>query len=594
MLHNIDDTTAEEAVAARTQALPPIFKMKKTKDELRVARKLLKDNMSALTEEETEAQILISDDELQYAHGMVESMTDIFDMTEPEILDYIENDERADNSRANDHSERMSANVSKDEMVDDHDYEVAEEDGKNRRRSDPPAYIVSHPWHIVDYHLYLCSAERDQTLEARRDGTYIYDGLDCRRLLYADFVEDRGLMSFCFPGDQPQLLFGILPIADRQHFADRNPSFDGRHYILGFDYDCKTLYARHFDWFPHDLSDIWCIWDSGIDVYTTTVPDLMHIMDTTLGKGQLHVGMGVLSSSEYCRALEPNDDPGLEIIIATLWCQWLLDFNELLFKTSTGSLPEFQERLGSYVEQGRLVLQRASFRAWFAVRDGYSKEHHKCKTTINQYTNDLYTFEKSAEDGSLKGQSWAAPGLGTCNQIRHNERMQRKQRVQRRLEDLFVVPEAEAFESQENVLQGMLEKAQQNAVDLDLSARVSTRILKTPSPKKQRDTVAPPEQCSSPSSPGIVTPTTELYDEFEPLACHHIPLPILLELALAQVQARPEFDTLANRGQFGDLFADMGIELQPRTLENDSRQLKLDVQLNENSPTSGLRSPVHN
>ncbi|KAI9376849.1 hypothetical protein BJX61DRAFT_5981 [Aspergillus egyptiacus] len=585
MLYKIDCTAAQEAAVARAEPVSPVFKMKKTREELREARKLLKENMPGLTDER-EGQPLKRKFIWEYADGMAESLVEV---TESDFLGRIESNKHMENGGAGERLGQISAIVADDTAAEEDDYESVEEDGKDKRRSDLPAYVVSHPWHIVDYHLYLCSAESGQTVEDRRNRMYLYDGIDCRPLSYADFSEDRSLTSLCFPGDQPQLLFAALPIADRQHFADRNPSFQGRHYVLGFDYDCKTLYARHFDWFPHDLSDIWCTWDSGSNVYTTTVPDLVHIMDTSLSRGEMHVGMGVLSSSPYCLALESNDDPGLEIVIATLWCQWLLDFSELLFKKSTGSLPDFQARLRSYVDQGRLILQRASYRAWFAVRDGYSREQYKCKTTINQYTNDLYTFEKSAEDGSLKGRPWTAPGLETCNQIRYNERLLRRKRVQQRLEDLFVVPEAEATENHERVLRTILAKTPQHPIDFDFGTiDLADNPMLSPSPNVQQDAPELSNRCSSPSSPEIATPATEPY-EFEASAYCRVPLPTLLERALKEVQSRPELDTVTNRGHLGDLLTNMGIiAMQPWELRKENHGLQVEVQPIEDSPISGL------
>ncbi|KAL4868165.1 hypothetical protein BDV12DRAFT_170173 [Aspergillus spectabilis] len=582
MLYKIGCTAAREAAAAGAQSVTPVFKMKRTRKELRLARKMLEQNALALHEGDQDHVLLTGESAPQYAYEMVKNVADV---TELGVLNGLNTEGETADSGTSEKLNVISASVLNESIIDAENYETVEDENKDNRRSDPPAYVVSHPWHIVDYHLYLCSAERSQTLEARREGVYLYDGAECRRLPYEEFVEDRTLMSQCFPGDQPQLLFGILPIADRHHFADRNPSFDGRHYVLGFDYDCKTLYARHFDWFPHDLSDIWCVWDSGRNAYTVTVPDLIHIMETSLEKGEMHVGMGILSSSQYCLALEYNDDPGLEIIIATLWCQWLLDFSEVLFKQNTGCLPEFQTRLGTYVEQGRLILQRASYRAWFAVRDGYSKQQYKCKTTINQYTNDLYTFEKSAEDGSLKGRPWMAPGLETCNQIRHNERMQRKKRVEQRLEDLFVAPDTEAIENQETVLQGIVAKSQPGAINLQ--AMAAAEMPRTPSLKSQHDTLALSERWSSPGSPDIITPATETCDGLEVNAYHHIPLPLLLERALDLAYAHPDLDTFANRDRLGDLLVDMNSTIPRPALEVDSLGWKLDVHLEE-GPASGL------
>lgn len=583
MPYNIEGSVpGEAAAAARAEPVIPVFKMKKTREELRLARKLLDRNVLALYEEDEE-RALTSEDTIQYAH---ETMKDMTDVTEPGVLNSIDEAEDTRYGEVTEQDEETPMFAIDSSLIEEDDCEPLEHENKDRRRSDPPAYVVSHPWHIVDYHLYLCSAEKGQTLEVRRDSMYLFDGADCCPFPYEEFAEDRALISQCSPGDQPQLLFGILPIADRLHFADRNPSFGGRHYVLGFDYDCKTLYARRFDWFPHDLSDIWCVWDNGSNVYTATVPDLIQIMDTSLGKGEMHVGMGILSSSPNCLALESDDDPGLEIIIATLWCQWLLDFSGILFKQNAVSLPDFQARLGSYVEQGRLILQRASYRAWFAVRDGHSKEQYKYQTMINQYTNDLYTFEKSEKDGSLRGQSWEAPGLETCSQMRYNERMQRKKRVEQRLEELFVVPETEGVQSQETVLQDILAKTQRRSIDLKAMSRAEAP--RTPSPKSRLHSPAPSEQCFSPGSPEIVTPATESCDEFEVTGCHHLPFSVLLEQALELVHANPELDTFANSGKFGALLEEMGIGIQQPVLGFDNHRWMFNMDLVQDSPASRL------
>ncbi|KAL4946220.1 hypothetical protein BDV06DRAFT_208874 [Aspergillus oleicola] len=553
---------SREAVAAGEGSLPPVFKMKKTREELRLARRLLEENELAVHEGEDE--LLTKEGALHCVRGMTKDMINVADMesTEPGVMHVIEGEVTEDGGQ-NEPIEGLSTLSLDSSMTEEDDYGSVEGEQNEQRRTEVSAYVVSHPWHIVDYHLYLCSAEKGQTLEVRRDGMYLFDGTDCRHLPYAEFAEDRALTSQCFPGDQPQLLFGTLPIAD--HYAgDRSPSFGGRHYVLGFDYHCKTLYARHFDWFPHDLEDMWCVWDSSSNVYTVTVPDLIHIMDTRLANRGMHVGMGILSSSEYCLALESDDDPGLEIVIATLWCQWLLDFSDILFQQNNGTLPDFQARLSSYAEQGRLILQRASYRAWFAMRDGYTKEQYKSMMTINQYTNDLYTFEKSEQDGSLKGQSWAAPGLETCNHIRNNARMERKKRVEQRLEDLFIVPETETAQDQETVLKDILAKSQQGV--MDLSAIAGAEVPRTPSLKSEAGTPAPSERCFSPVSPGIVTPVTEPCDELEVPGIHHIPLHKLLERALDSVNAYPELDTLANRSQLALLLENMGIGIQQPAL----------------------------
>ncbi|KAE8354460.1 hypothetical protein BDV28DRAFT_130982 [Aspergillus coremiiformis] len=259
---------------------------------------------------------------------------------------------------------------------------------------------VSHPWEVVDYHLYLCSVEGGQDTHARRNGVFVYDGIDCHPVYYSELLEERAFEP-CNVGEEPQFLFWDLPI------ADLGPSFNGRHYVLGFDYNNRTLFARHFDWIPHKTDDLWCVWDLGFTMYSVTIPDLIILLESGLSE-DVHIGLGLLSSSPYCIAMGSSDDPGMEIVITILFCQWVLDFAEAIFEQDGNVMEIFKERLTHYMEECRIILARASYRAWFASQDGYTKAAYQRNSSIDRFTND---------------QAWR---LATCSATRTGFREERR------------------------------------------------------------------------------------------------------------------------------------------------------------------------
>ncbi|KAL4888397.1 hypothetical protein BDV59DRAFT_188558 [Aspergillus ambiguus] len=305
-----------------------------------------------------------------------------------------------------------------------------------RKDDDFATYSVSHPWNIVDYHLYLCSVERGKDTHTRRNGMFVYDGLDCRPMSYHEFLDDQTFDPRNV-GDDPQFLFVVLPI------ADAGPAFRSRHYVLGLDYHRKALFARHFDWIPSKTDDLWSIWDDGFTMYRVAIADLLALLDSSLAEG-VHVNVGFLSSSPYCAARGAHDDPGMEIVITVLFCQWMLDFADAILQPDRDTLDRYKARLTYYMDECRLILQRASYRAWFASRDGFSREHYVRNASINKFITDLYTFDQSLESDSLDGQAWRAPGLDTCQALRQQDRRRRKEAAEQRLQNLFTIPEIDS------------------------------------------------------------------------------------------------------------------------------------------------------
>ncbi|KAE8366706.1 hypothetical protein BDV27DRAFT_125019 [Aspergillus caelatus] len=437
-------------------------------------------------------------------------------------------------------------------------------------RNEPPTYGVSHPWEVVDYHLYLCSVEKGKDTYARRNGMFVYDGIDCRPVYYSELLEERAFEP-CNVGEEPQFLFWNLPI------ADLGPSFNGRHYVLGFDYNNRALFARHFEWMPNKTDDLWCVWDLGFTMYSITIPDLIILLESGLSE-EVHVGMGILSSSPYCIAMGSCDDPGMEIVITILFCRWVLDFAEAIFEQGGNIMERFKERLARYMEECRIILARASYRAWFVSRGGYTKAICQRNSSIGKFTSDLFTFSKSVEDGSLKAQSWRAPGLDTCNMLRHQDRVQRRAETEQRLESLFTIPEVDTPpESPGGVLGGMVVRSKES-----LAALYPARTPRIP-PRSKYGSVGLHRWSSM--SPRIIKDEDEAYNGLREIKYHKSPLSLLLKQILDLIETRPELDCPENRAHFEELLTALATDVQQKPVidsvspllghENDSWKVEV-------------------
>ncbi|KAB8199510.1 hypothetical protein BDV34DRAFT_231158 [Aspergillus parasiticus] len=426
-------------------------------------------------------------------------------------------------------------------------------------RNKLPTYSVSHPWEVVDYHLYLCSVEKGKDTHSRRNGMFVYDGIDCRPVDYRELLEELAFEP-CNVGEEPQFLFWNLPI------ADLGPCFNGRHYVLGFDYNNRALFARHFEWMPNKTDDLWCVWDLGFTMYSITIPDLIILLESSLSE-EVHVGMGILSSSPYCMAMGSCDDPGMEIVITILFCRWVLDFAEAIFEQNGTIMERFKGRLARYMEECRIILARASYRAWLVSRGGYTKATYQRNSSIGKFTSDLFTFSKSVEDGSLKTQSWRAPGLDTCNMLRHQDRVQRRAETEQRLESLFTISEVDTSpESPVEVLGGMVARSKES-----LAAFGPARTPRIP-PRSKYGSVPLHRWCSM--SPETVKMEDEASNGLKETEYYKTPLSLLLKQIIDLIDTRPELDCPENRAHFEELLIVLAMDVQQKTV-NDSVTPKL-------------------
>jgi hypothetical protein len=471
---------------------------------------------------------------------------------------------------------------------------------------EPLSFNVKHPWGIIDYHLYLNSLEGGNDMHIRRENLYLFDGTDCEPIRYCDlFIPETYRMD---ESQRARLLFAILPI------AEKGAVFGERNYVLGFDWKYRTLFARHFSWMPHDIRDIWSVWSEGTTVYTITISRLFSLLESTFQKRTGRAGEGILSSNPLCRSLEVNDDPGMEMVLATMFAQFAGDFIDVIFIQEEYEKQKFRHQLGYYEDQCRQVLQRASYRAWFALRPGSSRAKYRTEKnddndSFRQLLHDLYTLEE--EERQEREQSnhltqtgeWRAVDLETWRLRREEDRQKRREEAVQRLEGLFAIPsDLPEIKSPGQEFENMMIQAGEHPT---IDANYPPDAPRTPSPPFRHRSVLQQIQCFSPGSPGIVRPAAEEFDGFEATEYHKIPLHLLLRRTLDLLEERPDLDSLDNRGQFGSLLTDLGVRVRKKPVdeftvapqlgyENDSWKLEVQTQseIGDQPPRCLLPSPL--
>lgn len=467
---------------------------------------------------------------------------------------------------------------------------------------------VKHPWGIIDYHLYLNSLEAGKDMHIRRENLYLFDDTDCEPIRYCDlFVTEIYRMEE--DSQRARLLFAILPI------AEKGAVFGERNYVLGYDWKYRSLFARHFNWMPHDIRDIWSVWSEGTTVYTISISRLFNLLQSTFQKRTGRAGEGILSSNPLCASLQVGDDPGMEMVIVTMFAQFAADFIDVIFIQEEYQKQKFRHQLAYYEDQCRQVLQRASYRAWFALRPGsarakYRTEKNDENDSFRQLLQDLYALEdeeRQEQEQShgfvMQGGEWRAADLETKTWQREEDRQRRREEAVRRLEGLFAIPDdLPCTQSPGQAFENIMIKAGEHPT---IDENYPPDAPRTPSPPFRHRSVLQQIQCLSPGSPGIVRPATEEFDDFEVTEYHKIPLPLLLGRALELLEEWPDLDSLDNRGRFGSLLTDLGVRVRKRPVDEltlapslgyDNDSWKLEVQthpeVEDQPPRCLLPSPL--
>ncbi|KAH8425714.1 uncharacterized protein LDX57_003461 [Aspergillus melleus] len=516
-----------DRAAAREEPIPFVFKLRKSWGEIKYAQRIMESDNFSFGDID---QVLSEDGALR--HTPSKGQTDT-----TELQDAYDGDISETASLAS--------------------YRSTESNPQSKQ-AQQLTHNVCHPWDVVDYHLYLCGIEKGTDIHSRRNGMYVYDGLDCRPVSYRELFDDEAFDPSNI-GEDPKFLSWILPV------SNGGSSFEGRSYVLGFEYRSRTLFVRQFHWLPGETDDIWCVWDEGFTMYRLSIPELIGVLDSVLS-GTADVGRGILTCHALCMIPRTGDDPGLEIVITILLSQWVIDFAAVFSGMDPTACNQFTKTLTTYMEDCRLILQRASYRAWFASRDGHTMRDYNRKGAIDKYTNDLYTFSQSAESGSLKDKSWHAPSLDTCNMLRRRERSLRRERTEWKLEGLFMRPAtALPVETPEQVLKKMLARIEPPG---------TPSPLQSPSESAHRDPSS--GDSSGVQSPDVVAAEPSLI--FEATDFHKIPLALLLERFLELVETYPGLDTPGHRRLFGRFLSEIGIDIEHTSSEDCSMAPVLESQ----------------
>lgn len=428
----------------------------------------------------------------------------------------------------------------------------------------PKGINVVHPWNIVDYHLYLTCIENGRGEHAKRHFMYLFDGSWCRPFPYCNFFREEGERADPFSpekvGHAPQLLFEILPI------AERGPYFNGMKYLLGFDWNAKKIFARRFTWIPDEVEDIWTVWEEGQTVYQFSIPELQQLMRSSLNDWDDCIDVTCLSSSEHCLIKGLGDGPGLEMVIIIQCCQWITDMAEVFWKNED-EIRWVKDELFGISHEWRLVLQRASHRAWFALEDGMPKEADVRKALMDKVISDLCSFNQSKMIETMNDGSFHAPSEETCERIRQRcwdqYREEAMERIQRRYEHFFS-PTNSLFSSRSpaKTLENIVGRAER------LTGLTSSFLNPPRTPPPTAPLWMPPTP-SSDESGEIVSAVEEKYDN----QYDGIRLSAMLTVLTGFVEQNPALDIPHHRRRLGALMDYMGLSLVNREPPREARSV---------------------
>ncbi|KAJ9300341.1 hypothetical protein DTO271G3_2458 [Paecilomyces variotii] len=427
----------------------------------------------------------------------------------------------------------------------------------------PKETNIIHPWNIVDYHLYLTAIENGAGEHIKRHCMYLFDGSWCRPFLYRDFFEKEGEEGDAFSPDKvgpaPQLLFGILPI------AERGPYFNGMKYLLGFDWNAKKIFARRFTWIPDEIEDIWTVWEEGQIVYQFSIPELRRMMRASISHGDGSIDVTCLGSSDHCLIKGVGDGPGLEMVIVIQCCQWVTDLAEVFWKHED-EIRCVKEELIGIAHEWQLVLQRASHRAWFALDDGMPKDADARKLLMDEVISDLCNFNQSKMLENVYDNSWHAPSQDTCERIRQRcwdqYREEAMERVGKKYERVFS-PTYSAISTMSpgKTLGNIVGRA-------GCLSGPAASFLDIPSTPPQAEPFWMPPSPSSDTSEEIVSPATGKYDS----QYDGIRLCAMLTVLTGFIEQNPALDIPHYRRRLGALMDYMGLSLVNREPPREERR----------------------
>lgn len=258
---------------------------------------------------------------------------------------------------------------------------------------------MSHPWGVVDYHLYLAHVEAGRDKRVRANECYLLEKGGFRNVVMDEDIKSKTA------GTNPTVVFLSLPI----------PGYDqacNAKLVLAVDMRTNMLQGWLFetDTPLNDYSDLWLAWNRRIGKLVIEIPAeefLMSVTDAMTKQIEIleigimhHYGMSTQRFSG-----------GFDTIIVLQFLQFIDDFANMFWEDAD----EIRAEYGPFQDELRENLASGSREAWFAARDGLSMQEFRQKK-LKQLTSMNFFWTQTVQD--------------LRDEMEHNASVQQPSRVQ--------------------------------------------------------------------------------------------------------------------------------------------------------------------
>lgn len=213
-----------------------------------------------------------------------------------------------------------------------------------------------HPWHRIDYHLYLTFIEKRRDTRTRIEEVQLLESNSFRQVSLDDLFDNWTFAQV--PGTSRIVTFMNLPVLP---LSTQDPA-TARQIVLGIDLQTRHLLGYLFSSAPDHIADMRQIWEQGEVVIDIPISRFFNILQYTMEERREILDVGMF---QYFRETTREFLLGLDIVITIQFAQFLDDFAELLWADGA----HFRDTYKVYEEQLRDLLSKASRDAWFAARD---------------------------------------------------------------------------------------------------------------------------------------------------------------------------------------------------------------------------------
>lgn len=240
---------------------------------------------------------------------------------------------------------------------------------------------MSHPWGVVDYHLYLAHVEAGRNKRVRANECYLLEKDGFRNVVMDEDIKSKTA------GPNPTIVFLSLPIPG--YGQDCNAKL-----VLAVDFKTNILQGWVFETDEplEDYRDLWLAWKQRIGELVIEVPAeefLMNVTDAMTNKIEIleigimhHYGMSTQRFSG-----------GFDTIVVLQFLQFIDDFANMFWEDAD----EIRAEYGAYQDDLRDNLARGSREAWFAARDGLSMQEFRQKK-LKQLTSMNFFWTQTVQD----------------------------------------------------------------------------------------------------------------------------------------------------------------------------------------------------